>query len=182
MDFVDWRKSPDKIELDAEETGRRPKRTSKMYEHFIEEQIRQAQERGDFDNLPGFGKPLQLVENVYAGDKVMGYNLLKSNGYAPVEVELTKEIREERERLLAKVARLAHKGKTLRTRRVPPFPGEKRAYNAFVEKTAGEYEQALCDLNRKILTLNLTAPSLMHQPAIHVEQEMERFHEVCPLF
>ena len=28
------------------------------YESFIEQQIRQAQERGEFDDLPGLGKPL----------------------------------------------------------------------------------------------------------------------------
>ncbi|WP_445188578.1 J-domain-containing protein [Pseudonocardia sp. Cha107L01] len=28
------------------------------YESVIDEQIRKAQERGDFDNLPGKGKPL----------------------------------------------------------------------------------------------------------------------------
>ncbi len=30
------------------------------YESAVEKQIREAQERGDFDNLPGAGKPLHL--------------------------------------------------------------------------------------------------------------------------
>jgi hypothetical protein len=33
------------------------------YESFIEKQIREAQERGEFDNLPGAGKPLQGLES-----------------------------------------------------------------------------------------------------------------------
>jgi hypothetical protein len=37
-------------------TQRKP--PEKKFESFVEEQIRQAYEDGEFDNLPGFGKPL----------------------------------------------------------------------------------------------------------------------------
>jgi hypothetical protein len=33
------------------------------YESWVEKQIREAQERGDFDNLPGAGKPLRGLES-----------------------------------------------------------------------------------------------------------------------
>ena len=99
MDFVDWRKPPDKEKIDAETPKPRTNKFyGKAYMDYIEEQIRDAQERGEFDNLPGAGKPLQLEQNVYAGDKAMGYNLLKSNQFAPPEIELLKEVRTERER------------------------------------------------------------------------------------
>ena len=32
---------------------------------FVEEQIRLAQERGDFDNLPGAGKPIENLDRPY---------------------------------------------------------------------------------------------------------------------
>ena len=32
---------------------------------FVEEQIRRAQERGDFDNLPGAGKPIEGLDKPY---------------------------------------------------------------------------------------------------------------------
>ena len=35
------------------------------YETRIDRQIREAQERGDFDNLPGAGKPLKKTGDVY---------------------------------------------------------------------------------------------------------------------
>jgi hypothetical protein len=35
------------------------------YETRIDRQIREAQERGDFDNLPGSGKPLKSTTDVY---------------------------------------------------------------------------------------------------------------------
>lgn len=34
------------------------KRTRESRESFVERQIREAHERGEFDNLPGAGKPL----------------------------------------------------------------------------------------------------------------------------
>jgi DnaJ family protein C protein 28 len=181
MDFKDWRKPSTKTSADTE-TPKTNKYRGRQYRDYIEEQIREAQARGEFDNLPGFGKPLNLVSNPYLGDKAMGYNLLKSSGYAPKEIELAKEIRTEYERAEAKIAKIRHQGGTLRTRRVPPFASEKRAFNTSVEKAAAEYEKTLRELNRKILTLNLMAPTLMHQPMFEVEKLVQHFRESCPLF
>ncbi len=181
MDFKDWRNTPDK-ELTEAETRAKRKYYGGRFEDYIGEQIREAQARGEFDNLPGTGKPLNLEENLFAGDKSMGYNLLKSNGYAPKEIELAKEIRGEFEQIEAKVAKVCRQGRSLRSRRVPPFASEKRAFNTAVEKTAAEYEKVLHELNRKVLTLNLMAPALMHQPMYDVAKLLQDFREACPLF
>jgi DnaJ homolog subfamily C member 28 len=181
MDFKDYRKQKEQTELETPKPN--PGRfRGKFYYDYIEEQIRQAQERGEFDNLPGFGKPLRLEGNPYEGDKAMGYHLLKNNGLAPSEIELLKEIRTEYERIEAKLARLCQQGQRLRQRRVSPFPSEKRAFNRSVEKAAGEYERVLGALNKKILTLNLIVPLSMHQNMYDVEQMVQRFRESCPLF
>jgi DnaJ family protein C protein 28 len=183
MDFVDWRKLPEKTSTAADEARTKVnKYHGKAYRDYIEEQIRDAEERGLFANLPGFGKPLRLEENFYAGDRAMGYNLLKSNGFAPEEVELLKEIRGERDRIEARLAKLRQRGEGLRSRRIPPFPSEKRAFNSSVEKAAVEYEGTLRELNRKILTLNLIAPLPMHQPMLEVEHLVQQFRDSCPLF
>src|SRR5579863_1746025 len=105
MDFKDWRKLPNTQPNDGEPPAK-SKYYGKRFEDYIGEQIRQAQERGDFDNLSGFGKPLQLDDDLYAGDRYAGYHLLKSNGYAPKEIELAKEIRTEFERARAKTMKL----------------------------------------------------------------------------
>src|SRR5438876_7643654 len=183
MEFRDWRKSPDKRPTDSEsEPPTARKYYGKKFEDYISEQIREAQARGEFDNLQGTGKPLNLDSNAYTGDKAMGYNLLKSSGYAPKEIELAKEIRTEYERAEAKIAKVRHQGRSLRSRRVPPFASEKRAFNIAVEKAAAEYEKTLRELNRKILTLNLMAPALMHQPMFEVEKLVPHFREARPLF
>jgi len=51
-----------------------------------------------------------------------------------------------------------------------------------VEKAAAEYEKTLRDLNRKILTLNLMTPLVMHQSPFEVEKLVQKFRESCPLF
>lgn len=43
-------------------------RDPKDWESWIDQAIREAQERGEFDDLPGRGKPLDLTPNPYAVD------------------------------------------------------------------------------------------------------------------
>jgi DnaJ homolog subfamily C member 28 len=181
MEYIDWRKSSEKIKIEKNPSDDEIRRRNKRYRDYVEEQIREAQERGEFSNLPGAGKPLSLDEETYAGDKALGYHLLKSNGFAPTEVELTKEIRTERERVVARLARVRRQGKLLRARRVPAFASERRAFNNTVEKAANDYDRTLRDLNRKILTLNLMAPAAMHLPPLEVEQLVQEFRASCPL-
>jgi Domain of unknown function (DUF1992) len=69
-------------------------------EKFIEEKIREAMEKGEFDNLPGKGKPLDL-DAYFAtpADLRLGYSVLKSAGCLPAEVELRNEIESLKARL-----------------------------------------------------------------------------------
>ena len=68
----------------------------------IDEQIRRAIEAGDFDNLEGKGKPIDLSGYFAAPEDVrMGYAMLKSNNFVPEEVELLKEIAQLREKIAA---------------------------------------------------------------------------------
>jgi hypothetical protein len=69
-------------------------------EKLIEEKIREAMERGEFDDLPGKGKPLDLDAYFATPEDVrLGYSVLKSAGCVPVEVELQKEIESLKARL-----------------------------------------------------------------------------------
>ena len=182
MDFIDWRKPPDENRADSQTTENVRRRRGRRYRDYVEELIQEAQERGEFSNLPGEGKPLQFEDETYAGDKAMGYHLLKSTGFAPAEIELANEIRKEQARIETKLKRVVLQGKALHSRRVPPFASEKRAFNTLVEKAVSEYDSTLRELNRKILTLNLTAPAAMHQPLLEVETMVQQFRLSCPLF
>lgn len=178
MEFKDWRNSAAQP-VEKEITARKPR--GKRFTDYIEEQLRDAQERGEFDNLRGMGQPLNLEANPYAGDNALGYSLLKNSGYAPAEIELAREIRLEQERLHTQREKLRQRGHELRHRRIAPFASEKRAYNATVTKAVTEYETTLRELNRKILTLNLTTPASMHRSPFNVEQLVNEFREACPL-
>ncbi len=69
-------------------------------EKFIEDKIREAMEKGEFDNLPGKGNPLDL-DAYFAtpADLRLGYSVLKSARCLPAEVELLKEIESLRSEL-----------------------------------------------------------------------------------
>ena len=67
-------------------------------ESSIEQKIRAAIERGDFDNLEGKGKPLDL-DAYFATpeDMRMAFAMLKSNDFIPDEVEKFNEIAQLKE-------------------------------------------------------------------------------------
>ena len=59
----------------------------------IDDQIRKAMEEGQFDNLPGKGKPLHLDENVHEDPGWrMAYHVLKNAGYTLPWLEKRQEI------------------------------------------------------------------------------------------
>lgn len=71
-------------------------------EKFIEEKIKQAMEEGEFDNLKGKGKPLNLDAYFNTPEDIrMGYTLLKNNEFVPEEIELLKELGVLREKIKA---------------------------------------------------------------------------------
>ncbi len=64
----------------------------KIYDS-VEIQIRAAIERGDFDNLPGKGKPIDLSEWEKTPPHLrMSYGILKSAGLSPREVHTKKSL------------------------------------------------------------------------------------------
>lgn len=89
---------------------------------IVEEKIRKAMEKGEFDNLPGRGKPIDLSEYFKAPAHLRaGYSLLKNANVIPSEMVLKKEIEELKEL----------RGKTRSKRK------NARLTKAINEKTAG---------------------------------------------
>ncbi|QQS43007.1 MAG: DUF1992 domain-containing protein [Acidobacteriota bacterium] len=65
---------------------------------LAEERIREALERGEFDNLEGAGRKIDLTEYFNTPSEFrVGHSLLRSNKFIPAEVELMREIGELRE-------------------------------------------------------------------------------------
>jgi hypothetical protein len=66
-----------------------------LFEIIAEQKIREAIERGEFDALPGQGRPLDLSDAPLVPDELrMAYRLLKNAGFVPPELEARKEIRD----------------------------------------------------------------------------------------
>ncbi|HEX9204502.1 MAG TPA: DUF1992 domain-containing protein [Candidatus Deferrimicrobiaceae bacterium] len=61
---------------------------------IAERRILEAMERGEFDDLPGKGKPLDLEDDdpMVPEELRMAYRMLKNAGMLPPELELRKEI------------------------------------------------------------------------------------------
>lgn len=63
------------------------------YETLIETRIREAYARGEFDDLPGQGKPLALDDDALVPEDVrVAYRILKNSGYVPAEMQQVAEI------------------------------------------------------------------------------------------
>lgn len=146
---------------------------------LINERIRAAQERGEFDNLPGAGQPIKIDTNPYAGARAMAYSLLKANNVAPPEVELGKEIDEGLARCDTLLLHLRNRRQVLLSQR-HLTPQHIQAYNTLLAQTAARYEIDLREIRGKILTLNIIAPAPLHRRLIDATALLQSFHEAFP--
>jgi hypothetical protein len=63
------------------------------YLKIVEQRIREAVEKGEFDNLPGKGKPLVLDDDSHVPEDLrIAYRILKNADCLPPEIQEKKEI------------------------------------------------------------------------------------------
>lgn len=115
------------------------------WESLVERQIREAQERGDFDDLPFRGERLPLDDDSYAGEMRLAFHVLRNAGATPPWIEADKEVR----RLLA-----ARDDLLDRAQRAGPLVRER-----YRRELARLVEQH----NRAVEALNATAPTAAQQ-------------------
>ncbi|HWE60382.1 MAG TPA: DUF1992 domain-containing protein [Chloroflexota bacterium] len=146
----------------------------------VEEIIRNAQERGDFDNLPGSGKPLDLRENPFVPPEwQLAYRMLASSGFAPDIVEDDKAMR----------ARIAELEKRLETfvrrwtnwRRSPWSEGQRLERLAAREAFLRDYAEEARAINSRIHMFNAGAPVAMHRGALPVAALVAAAEERLPI-
>ena len=81
---------------------------------IVEERIRKAQRKGEFENLAGAGQPLVLEEDRHIAEELrLSYKILKNADCLPPEIELKKEI-ERTEELLRGMEETAEKYRILK--------------------------------------------------------------------
>ena len=65
------------------------------FDKIVERKIKEAMERGEFDELPGRGELLRLEDDSHVPEDLrLAYKILKNADCLPPELELKKEIRQ----------------------------------------------------------------------------------------
>jgi len=111
---------------------------------IAERRIAEAQARGEFDDLPGAGAPLELGDDALVPEDLRAaYRVLRNAGFVPPELEASAEIREieqplsrieddaERARLLSRIGFLLGRARAGRDLRVE---------DAYLERVAARLE------------------------------------------
>lgn len=117
------------------------------FDALVEERIQDAMRRGEFDDLPGAGRPLVLEDDRLVPEEVRAaYRVLKNAGFVPPEILDRREIANleallptlpagaERTRAIGKLALLQARLGASRTRLIA---AEKDYARKVIEKLAG---------------------------------------------
>lgn len=84
------------------------------FDFVAERKIDEALARGELDNLPGMGRPLDLEDDSLVPEELrMAYRILKNAGYVPREVEAARK-GEKKLSLLGTRAEARYFGKLVR--------------------------------------------------------------------
>ena len=140
------------------------------WEKWVDQQIREAQERGEFDNLAGRGKPIDLTPNPYDRGQELSFKILKDAGFAPEWIELDKTIRNKLQRVRAVVLRQWQ----WRQVRLSELSGrsdswsraERSRVEASWQDASAAFGLELDEINQLIAELNLKVPSSRFQRSI----------------
>lgn len=150
----------------------------KHWESLIDQKIREAMERGEFDDLPGKGKPLDTSENPFEDPELrMAHRMLRNAGFAPSWIEERKDIDAESERGRQELSRVW----TVLQNSI----GTEHEKGARVrwEKALALFRTQAGELNRRIRAWNLKVPAAGFQrKLIDIEKEVgqvERIQETA---
>lgn len=145
----------------------------KPWESLIDQKIREAMEEGEFDNLSGQGKPIDLNVNPFEDpDWRTAHRLLRNAGFAPGWIEELKDIDAE---LGVARSELERARLILRNARGSEHRSSAEARWA---KALAAFRNKLADLNRRINAWNLKTPSTgFHRNLIDVEREIAQIKD-----
>ena len=140
----------------------------KYWESLIDKKIREAMERGEFDNLTGKGEPIDLSENPFEDpDWRTAHRMLRNAGFAPAWIEERKDIDAE---LAVARNNLARVWGILQNARQTEHES---SATARWQKALATFREKVDELNRRINAWNLKAPAVSFQRMrIDVEAEI----------
>lgn len=141
-------------------------------EDLVEEQIRKAREKGEFDNLKGQGKPLDLYENPFEPAELrMAFKILKDNDFAPYWIQLGKEIDAQIDKFWSEVERFKRY-----TALVVSDERSSISLKRFEKKKASFYFEQRLEMEKiikKIVDYNIHCPTFrMGRSNLNLDDEM----------
>jgi hypothetical protein len=141
----------------------------KHWESLIDQKIREAMEQGEFDDLPGKGRPLDTSENPFEDPEMrLAHRMLRNAGFAPSWIEERKDIDADLEIARNQLSRV---WSVLQTAR-----GTENERGATVrwDKALAVFTEQVAELNRRIVAWNLKVPAAGFQrKLIDAEREIE---------
>jgi len=165
----------------TDDNPQKKKRASRDWETAVEKTIREAMERGDFDNLSGKGKPLDLDVNPFVPEELrQSFRILQNAGVAPDWIEQDKDIRAEKnalEMFLQKQARW-FQSQQARLKSLAPdrMVAEHERLTRSRDEILARYRDRAAALNKIIDMFNLKAPNgTRHHARIQIQEETEKF-------
>ncbi|KAK4766322.1 hypothetical protein SAY87_007964 [Trapa incisa] len=162
MDAVNDRKLPPELR------GRRNSvRSETDIMNIVEHRIWHSMEEGQFENLPGKGKPLNLSVNPHsdpAEDTL--YRILSKNGCAPEWVELNKEIR----------SRISEWRSSMKKAWTSTGAGNSSRW----ADTSETLKAQMRDINDKVFRYNLIVPFGRQMFGLKWEKEIDHVKEESP--
>lgn len=132
-------------------------KTKYGFDRVVEDLIQEAMSKGQFNNLPGSGKPLTSYQrqNPYVDFVTHKLNnILIDNGFTPEWIMLQKEIRIDLENLKTKLKR-----ERTNIGQVPLTPDDSEKWNLIMER----HKKLADDINKKVDKYNLIVPVLDKQ-------------------
>lgn len=146
----------------SQEEPQKKRLTNAVALSLAEQRIQEAMERGEFENLQGMGRPLDLNDDLFVPEELrMAYRLLRNNGYAPLWIEIRKELRMDEERL--------RRFQEQTRKRWHAMSSAERGIAQSWVRTMVQ------DLNSRILSYNLSAPSSsVHLELYRLEEQLLR--------
>lgn len=135
---------------------RRPRPKGAAWESALDQIIREARERGEFDNLEGAGKPLVLDENPFAGEWGLAFHVVKQAGETLPWIALGQEIDGDKQRLQSLLDQAANR---LRSPRAGAWTDDDRQrFEAERTRYRTQYLEEAARLDKKLLEFSLQVP------------------------
>lgn len=152
------------------------KPTEQSWDNWVEERIREAQQAGLFDNLPGAGQPLAWQRNPFApADQQLAFDLIQNAGYTLPWIE---EGREIDDRIARARLRLQRDYAWYRRARDRATAADLLAVEAVWQRRRQAFSEEVTAINRAIDLYNLKAPSVqVHKLRLILTDELARLEQ-----